>query len=385
MPDMTTGGDETAALRRRLDEARGRIEALEHELTQTRRLESLGRVTLGVAHDLRNVMAAIAAQTTLLLDALPAESTVRPRAEAIRRATGWGERLTRELLAAGRPQPLAPAVTELNSAVLSVLRTLAPLLGDNVEVRTELEQRVGAVALGAAAVEQIAMNLILNARDAMPGGGRISICTAVAEHANGTGPERPAVLRVADTGVGMDEATRARAFEPYFTTKPAGKGTGLGLTAVHDVVARHGGRVEIVSEPGRGATVTVILPRVAAAAAAGPAVLVVVEENGVRELIVEILELHDFRVVAARDHGEAERLAPHAEPLALVIADLGESASAVRRVEGLRRARPQTRVLYLADRTEDASAAGVGHTLAKPFSVDALVGKAREVLGQATG
>jgi len=382
---MTTGGDDTAALRRRLDEARGRIDALEHELTQTRRLESLGRVTLGVAHDLRNVMAAIAAQTALLLDALPAESMVRPRAEAIRRATGWGERLTRELLAAGRPPPLASAATELNGVVLGVLRTLAPLLGENVEVRTELEPRVGIVALGAAAVEQIAMNLVLNARDAMPAGGRITISTAVAEHANGTGPEPPALLRVADTGVGMDEATRARAFEPYFTTKPAGKGTGLGLTAVHDVVTRHGGQVEIVSEAGRGATFTVILPRVAAAAAAGPAVLVVVDEAGVRELIVEILELHDFRVIAARDHGAAERLVPHAEALALVIADLGEGGSALRRVDGLRRARPQTPVLYLADRSEDASAAGIGHTLAKPFSVDALVGKVREVLGQATG
>jgi nitrogen-specific signal transduction histidine kinase len=385
MPDMMTGGDDAAALRRRLDEARGRIDALEHELAQTRRLESLGRVTLGVAHDLRNVMAAIAAQTALLLDALPAESTARPRAEAIRRATGWGERLTRELLAAGRPQPLAPAAAELNSVVLSVVRTLTPLLGEDVEVRTELEPRVGVVALGAVAVEQVAMNLILNARDAMPAGGCITICTTVAEHANGTGPEPPALLRVADTGVGMDEVTRARAFEPYFTTKPAGKGTGLGLTAVHDVVARHGGRVEIASEPGRGATFTVILPRVAAAAAAGPAVLVVVEEAGVRELIVEILELHDFRVVAARDHGEAERLAPHAEPLALVIADLGEGADVVHRVDGLRRARPQARVLYLADRAEDASADGTGHTLAKPFSVDALVGKVREVLGEATG
>jgi nitrogen-specific signal transduction histidine kinase len=385
MPDMTTGGDDAAALHRRLGEARGRIDALEHELAQTRRLESLGRLTLGVAHDLRNVMAAIAAQTALLLDALPAESAVRSRAEAIRRATGWGERLTRELLAAGRPQPMTPAVAELNSVVLSVLRTLAPLLGENVEVRTELEPRVGVVALAAASLEQIAMNLILNARDAMPGGGRITICTAVAEHANGRGPEPPALLRIADTGVGMDEATRARVFEPYFTTKPAGKGTGLGLTAVHDVVARHGGHVEIVSEPGRGATFTVILPRVAVAAAVGPAVLVVVQEAGVRELIVEILELHDFRVVAAGDHGEAERLAPHAEPLALVIADLGEGASAVRRVDGLRRARPQTPVLYLADRTEDASAAGIGHTLAKPFSVDALVGKVRELLGEITG
>src|SRR2546426_776349 len=260
---MTTGGDDTAALRRRLDEA-----------------ESLGRMTMSVAHDLRNVIAAIGAQTALLLDGLPAESPLRRRGEAIRRATSRGERLTRELLAAGRPQPLTSAVADLNRVVSAVVRTLAPLLGDDVEVRMELNPRVGAVAVGAAALEQVATTLILNARDAMPGGGRVTIRTAVAAHANGAGPEPPALLRVEDTGAGMDEATRARAFEPYFTTKAAGRGTGLGLTTVYDIVTRHGGHVEIASEPGRGATLTGIVPRVGGAADAAPAGLVARGEAG---------------------------------------------------------------------------------------------------------
>jgi hypothetical protein len=370
MPDMTTGWDDTAALRRRVDEA-----------------ESLGRMTLSIAHDLRNVVATIGAQTALLLDGLPAESPLRRRGEAIRRATGWGERLTRELLAAGRPQPLAPAAADLNRVVSGVVRMLAPLLGDDVEVRTELDPHVGAVAVGAAALEQVAINVILNARDAMPGGGRVTIRTDVAAHANGTGLEPSALLRVEDTGVGMDAATRARAFEPYFTTKAVGKATGLGLTTVYDIVTRHGGHVEIASEPGHGATLTVILPRVGggAAAEARPAVLVTVEEAGVRDLIVEILELHDFRAVPACDSRDAERLAAHAGPLALVIADAGQGAQAARGVEILRRARPDVRVLYLADRVEDASAGISEATLVKPFSVDGLVGKVREVLGELTG
>src|SRR5207244_894645 len=251
------------ALRRDLDDARARIAALERELAEARPLGSLGRMTASIAHDFRNVMAAIAGQNQLLLEGVPADSQTRRRAEAIRKATGWGERLARELLAAGRPQPPEPAVADLNAVVLGLVRTLQPLLGEDIEVRTELEPKVGAVALGPAALEQIAMNLILNARDAMPSGGRVTVCTALAAHA-----------------------------------------------------------------------------------AAGPTVLVVEEEAGVRELIVEILELHGFRALPASDHGEAERLSrAYGGPLALVIAAADPGTDAARRLDLLRRARPETRVL----------------------------------------
>ena len=384
---MTTASDDVAALRRDLDDARARLVALERELAEARPLESLGRLTVSIAHDFRNVMAAIGGQNELLFDALGADSPLRRRAEAIRKATGWGERVTRELLAAGRPQPPGPAVADLNAVLAGVVRTLGPLLGDDIEVRTELDPGVGAVAVGAAALEQVVMNLILNARDAMPSGGRVTVCTAVAAHVNGAGPAPPAILRVEDTGIGMDEATRARAFEPYFTTKAAGQGTGLGLSTVHDVVTRHGGHVEVASTPGRGATFTVRLPRAGGVTASAPAVLVIEEEAGVRELIVEILELHDFRALPARDHGEAQRLSTsHAGPLALVIADAGPGPDAARRVERLREARPEARVLYLSGRLEDTRAFGIaGPTLAKPFTVDALVRKVREVLRETTG
>jgi anti-sigma regulatory factor (Ser/Thr protein kinase)/CheY-like chemotaxis protein len=310
---------------------------------------------------------------------------MRRRVVAIRKATGWGERLTRELLAAGRPQPPGPPVADLNAVAAGVVRTLQPLLADDVEIVTGLDPAVGAVTVGAAALEQVVMNLILNARDAMPSGGRVTVCTMVAARANGAGPQPAAILIVEDTGTGMDEATRARAFEPYFTTKSDGKGTGLGLSTVHDVVTRHGGHVEVASAVGRGTTFTVTLPRAAAAGPpAGPAVLVVEEETGVRDLIVEILELHDFRALPARDHGEAQRLsAAHAGPLALVIADPGPGPEAAQRIERLRAARPEARVLYLSSRLEDARPAGP--TLAKPFTVDALVRKVRDVLGGPSG
>jgi len=383
---MMTASDDVAPRRGELEDARAQIAALERELAETRSLVSLGRLTASIAHDFRNVMAVITGQSELVLDSVSTDSPLRRRLQAIRKATGWGERLTRELLAAGRPPSSAPPVADLNAVVLGVVRTLEPLLADGIEVRTELDPTVGAVALGAAALEQVAMNLILNARDAMPSGGRVSVCTSLAAHVNGTAPELPALLRVADTGVGMDEATRARVFEPYFTTKAAGKGTGLGLSTVHDVVTRHGGHVEVASAPGRGTTFTVTLPR-ARGRATRPTVLVLEEEGGVRELIVEILELHEFCVLPARDHGEAERVsAAHPGPLALVIAAAGSGAGAARRLDVLRAARPEVPVLYLSSRLEDARPARIaGATLAKPFTVDGLVRKVREVLGEATG
>jgi hypothetical protein len=266
--------------------------------------------------------------------------------------------------------------------VSGVVRTLAPSLG-NIDVRTQLEPRVGAVAVSAAALEQVAMNLILNARDAMPDGGQVTIRTALAPHRNGAAAEAPAVFSVEDTGIGMDEATRARAFEPYFTTKAADKGMGLGLSTVHDIVTRHGGHVDISSAPGRGATLTVTLPR-AGGAVPGPVVLVIVEEAGVRDLIVDILELHELDVQPARNPEDAVRLAHTlATPVALVIADASPLGWDVQRLEARRGTWPTARVLYLVDRASSALTPGIGYrALAKPFSVDELVSKVRAILDE---
>jgi nitrogen-specific signal transduction histidine kinase len=387
---MTSGSAEARALARELDSARTRIAALETELAEARRLESLGRLTRSIAHDFSNVVAAISGYNDLISEALPADGMLRRRVEAIHKATEWGQRLAHELVAAGRPRAEEAPVADLNTIVGGVVRTLGPLLGAGIEVATELDPDVGAVAVGAGPLEQVTMNLLLNARDAMPFGGRVTVCTA---RAAVNVDDRPsAVLRVADTGIGMDEATRARVFEPYFTTKPAGKGTGLGLSTVFGIVTQHGGHIDVASEPGRGATFTLTLPRVgmpqpaAAAGAAPPTVLVIEREPSVRDLIVEILELHAFRALAARDHREAQRVsAEHAGPLALVIADAGEVGAAAPQIDRLRAARPETRVLYLSGALDDARREAEGSTLAKPFTVDALVRKVREVLGQFTG
>jgi nitrogen-specific signal transduction histidine kinase/CheY-like chemotaxis protein len=381
---MTTASADPRALAGELEAARARIAALETELAEARRFEALGRLSRSIAHDFSNIVAAIAGYSELIAEALPGEETLRRRMDAIRRAIDWCQRLSEELVAAGRPSSPAAGVADLNSVVAGAIRTFAPILGADIDVTAELDPRTGAVTVAAGPLERLIVNLLLNARDAMPAGGSIAVGTSPGPSKDG----RPtALLRIADTGTGMDEDTRRRAFEPYFTTKPGGKGTGLGLSTVFGVVTQHGGHVDVASEPGRGTVFTVTLPAVAcaapAAAPSSPTVLVIEPEPGVRDLVVEILELHSVRALAARDHREAQRLCvEHGAPLALVIADAGgPDDRAVARVERLLREWPQTPVLYLSSALESAGRARAGAmTLAKPFTVEALIRKVREVL-----
>jgi CheY-like chemotaxis protein/two-component sensor histidine kinase len=377
---MTIASAETLA--GELQAARARIAALEAELAEARRLEGLGRQTRSIAHDFSNIVAAISAYSELIAESVPHDSVVRRRIEAIGKATEWGQRLTQELIFAGRGGDGQPPTADLNGVVTAVARTLAPVLGGNVEVATELDAALRPVAIAAAPLERIVLNLMLNARDAMPSGGRIAVGTSRAPEGDSV------VLRVSDTGIGMDAATRARVFEPYFTTKPAGRGSGLGLATVLGIVTQYAGRIELASEPGRGAVFTVTLPE---APARGDervvervTVLVVEPEPGVRDLVVEILELQGFNVLSARDHREAQTLcAAHDGGLALVVADAGGPGErAAARIDRLLAGRPDTPVLYLSGGT-DALAASRDDgdvTLAKPFTVDAFVRKVQDVL-----
>lgn len=271
---------EAADLRRELSEARTRIGQLEVELAEERRLSALARLTASVAHDFGNVLAAIGGCNDLMLRSIPVASD------------------------RGRPEPPA---ADLNTVVAGVVRTLEPLLGDQIDVRLQLDPTAGAVGVTAAALEQVAMNLVLNARDAMPSGGRLTV-TTTRGHGEAGGN---ATLTVGDTGVGMDEATRARACEPYFTTKTGGRGAGLGLSTVFGIVGEHGGRVDVTSEPGCGSTFRVCLPSVSAPVAATTAdavaaatVVVLEDDPRVRDLIVEILESYGYLALRA---GTAER------------------------------------------------------------------------------
>jgi CheY-like chemotaxis protein len=290
----------------------------------------------------------------------------------------------------------APVVTslDLNGVVSGVVRTLAPLLGEQVQVALQLDPRLGRVRANMGQLEQTLMNLLLNARDAMPDGGRVAVETGNVDlEQSPTGPLRAVMVRITDTGSGMDAATLSRAFEPYFTTKAPGRGTGLGLATVFAFVSQSGGHVEASSEVGRGSTFTVYLPRHDAedepltTAGTAAAVLVVEPEPGVRDLIAEILDLHGYRVLSARDLDEALAASmAYQGPIALVIADLllpGVAGDGV--LQRLGPARASSRVLYLSGDLEDTVEEYRGLRpgrgfLHKPFTVDALVQRVREII-----
>jgi signal transduction histidine kinase/CheY-like chemotaxis protein len=381
-----------------LAHARARVQQLEEELREARRLEAVGRLAGGVAHDFSNILAVISGYSELMLKRMDPTDPLRTGAESIRKAAVWGLNLTQHMLTSSRAAaPPAPSLLDLNAVVSGVVRTLAPLLGDAIVVAQTLDPRLGRVRVDAGQLEQALVNLVLNARDAMPSGGRLTIETGNADlEQAGGGRLRAAMVRLTDTGCGMDAATLSRAFEPYFTTKPPGRGTGLGLATVFAFVSQIQGHIEATSEVGQGSTFTLYLPRQDAAAeppapAAGEplSILVVEPEPDVRDLIGEILELHGYRVLTARDLDEALAASlAHQGALALVIADVllpGAAGDGVLRRLGP--ARATARVLYLSGDLEDAveqyHGVGAGRGfLHKPFTVEALVAKTREILGR---
>ncbi len=378
-----------------LAQERERARRLEDELREARRLEAVGRLAGGVAHDFSNILAVISGYSELMLKRMDPTDPLRTGAESIRKAAVWGLNLTQHMLTTSKSAAPVATSLDLNTVASSVVRTLVPLLGEQVQVALELEPRLGRVRVNMGQVEQTLMNLLLNARDAMPAGGRVTVETANVDlEQSPTGPLRAVMVRITDTGSGMDAATLSRAFEPYFTTKPPGRGTGLGLATVFAFVSQAGGHVEAASEVGRGSTFTVYLPRhdaveATAAAPTTATVLVLEPEPGVRDLIAEILDLHGYHVLSARDLDEAVAASTaHQGPIALVIADLllpGVADDDVLRRLGPGRA--SARVLYLSGDLEDTVEEYRGLRpgrgfLHKPFTVDALVQKVREIVGR---
>jgi two-component system, cell cycle sensor histidine kinase and response regulator CckA len=386
---------EAERLSQELEQERVRGRRLEEELRDARRLEAVGRLAGGVAHDFSNILAVITGYSELMLKRMDPTDPLRTGAESIRKAAVWGLNLTQHMLTSSRTVVPAPSTVDLNAVVASVARTLQPLLGESIDVALRLDPQLGRVSVNSGQLEQALMNLVLNARDAMPSGGRVTVETSNATlEQSPPGPLRAAVIRVSDTGSGMDSATLSRAFEPYFTTKPPGKGTGLGLATVFAFVTQSGGHIEAASEVGQGSTFTIYLPRVDGAdmTAEPPAdaitVLVVEPESGVRELIGEILEIHGYHVLSARDLDEALAVSVrHAGPIALVIADLlSPGVAAENFLLRLGPERTAARVIYLSgdleDTVEQYRGLGPGRAyLHKPFTVDALVHKVQEMLG----
>ncbi|MEK7701409.1 MAG: ATP-binding protein [candidate division NC10 bacterium] len=355
--------------------------------------ETLRRIASSVGHDFNNLLAVITGYSELMLRKLRPDDPLRRNVESIKKATEWGVALAHQILAVSRKQGTASTPVSLNEAVTNVTRVLQPALGERIELVARLDPAAGRVAINQGQLGQVIMNLVVNARDAMPEGGRLTVETA------GAGAE--VVLSVSDTGVGMDVETRTRLFEPYFTTKEPGKGMGLGLATVFDVVTQNGGRIDVGSEPGRGSTFRIFLPRMedeveaatgsAPAAAAAPGVdartvLVVEDEGEVRDLIREILKFDRHVVLEARDREEALALSErHEGPIDLLIADVvlpgAVTEDLVRRVTA---ARPGIRVLYVSGYLDDAGELEgfprLGPIVQKPFTVAAFTQAVREAL-----
>jgi two-component system, cell cycle sensor histidine kinase and response regulator CckA len=345
---------------------------------------SLRRHASSVAHDFNNLLSVITGYTEMILRRLRPDDPLRRNAEAIKRATEWGAALAQQILAGSRRPSAAPTPVDLNQLVGTVARVLQPLLGDTIELETRLESGLGLVSANPHQIGQVIMNLVVNARDAMPQGGRLTIETA--------NVSQVVMLAVSDTGCGMDNETRARLFEPYFTTKEPGRGTGVGLATVNDVVTQLGGQISVMSDAGAGSTFKIYLPRVretvptveppatpsgAGAPADGKTVLVVENEREVRDLIREILQLQNYVVLEASDRDEALALSSqHAGRIDLMVVDVGMPPSfADEWVTRVRATRPEVRVLYVSGYLAEAGsvdAPNLGLLLQKPFTVGAF-------------
>lgn len=381
---------------------------LEAELRQAQKMEAVGRLAGGVAHDFNNVLTAIVGGTEYLLERFADDAEAVVELEAIRGAAGRAASLTRHLLAFSRQQVLRTESASLNAVAERAAAFLGGSLGEDVEIELRLAADLGLARIDMAQLDQVILNLAVNARDAMPRGGRLTIATRNASLAaplpiDGiTVPAGEYVeLAVQDTGEGMDELTRAAAFEPFFTTKGARRGTGLGLSMVYGIVRQSEGFVSVDSAPGRGATFRILLPRVevpapGAPAAAPPAatdgrqtVLVVEDEPGVRRITCRVLARLGFTVLEAVDGQEALRLAhDHPGELSLVVTDVIMPRMSGRELAAaLTAARPGLRVLYVSGYTDEAIGRhallqeGVGF-LQKPFSMESLGAAVRDVLQQ---
>lgn len=347
---------------------------------------NLRRHASSVAHDFNNLLAVITGYAEMMLRRLRPDDPLRRNAEAIKRATEWGAALAQQFLAGSRQPAPPPTPVDLNQLVGNVARVLQPLLGESIELVTRLDGELGRVSANPHQIGQVIMNLVVNARDAMPQGGRLTVETA--------NVGQVVMLAVSDTGCGMDNETRARLFEPYFTTKEPGRGTGVGLSTVYDVVTRCGGQISVMSDAGAGATFKIYLPRVpepkapaeasatpAATAvpptAGGKTVLVVENEREVRDLIREILQLQNYGVLEASDRDEALALSSqHAGGIDLMIVDVGMPPSlADEWVTRVRVTRPDVKVLYVSGYLAETGSVDVpklGLLLQKPFTVGAF-------------
>ncbi|HXJ05866.1 MAG TPA: PAS domain S-box protein [Candidatus Acidoferrum sp.] len=380
---------------------------LENQLQQSRRMEAVGRLAGGIAHDFNNLLTIIKGYAELALQRSGIQPEQRADVMQIENAAERAALLIRQLLAFSRRQVLQPKIIDLNAIVLGLDKLLGRLMGEHIEMVTRCGANVGNVKADPAQVEQVIMNLVVNARDAMPKGGRLTVETVNVEldstyardHVS-VKPGSYVMLAVSDTGMGISRETMAHIFEPFFTTKESGKGTGLGLSTVYGIVKQSGGYIWVYSEPDKGTTFKVYLPRVVAEVESKPGVLeipgagrgsetilLVEDEEAVRDLASRILSAKGYAVVAARSTKEAEQFSEkHTGDIHLVLTDIVMPGTSGRELAKRIAARhPRTRILFMSGYTDNVLAEGgvleAGLSfLQKPFTPGAQVQKVRDVL-----
>lgn len=395
----------TSQLRRmrQTEEERDKLQA---QLFQAQKMEAVGRLACGVAHDFNNLLTVISGYSELVLADPEMPRRCRTSVEEVRKAGERASSLTRQLLAFSRKQVLETRVLDLNAILTDTDRMVRRLIGEDIDVATILARDLWKVKVDPGQVEQVVLNLVVNARDAMPAGGKLTIETANVELDQGYAtahaevePGSYVMLAVSDSGCGMDAATQARIFEPFFTTKPKDRGTGLGLATVFGIVKQSGGSIWVYSEPGEGTTFKVYFPRCVeeeevVLTALRPAiskgeetVLLAEDEPSLRPLITEVLRRNGYKVLEAVNGIDAIKLAAeHRGQIDLVVSDLVmPEMGGVELIQRLAKSQPGMRALFISGYTEGgtvhqgARPAGIAY-LQKPFTPRALAEKVREVL-----
>jgi len=373
---------------------------------QAEKMETVGRLVSGVAHDFANLLTLIAGYSDILLNRIHEKDPIRPEVDEIRKAANRGARLTSQLLGFTRGQAVEPQPLDLNAVVVDLQRMLALIIGEHVTLETRFVEHLDTVVADPGQMEQVIMNLILNARDATPPGGRIRIETANAElgedvaRQHGVRPGPCVMLSISDTGHGIDAEAVSHIFEPFFTTKEKGKGTGLGLSTVHRIVKESGGDIWVESTPGQGATFTICLPRAAQSigrradsaaprpqTAGSETLLLVEDEEGVRRLLTHVLHKRGYKVLEASNGEEALRLFERrGNEIQLVLTDMVMPHMGGRHLgERLRALCPDIKIIYMSGYTDDVlvrtGALGPGMSfLQKPLRPEVLAAKVRETL-----
>jgi two-component system cell cycle sensor histidine kinase/response regulator CckA len=380
--------------------------SLEMQLLQAQKMEAVGRLAGGIAHDFNNILSVILSYSDLLIDDLKEGDPIRNDIDEIRRAGMRATELTRQLLMFSRQQVIAPKVLNLNDLLTSMDKMLRRVVGEDVVLTSIPASALGRICADPGSIEQVIMNLVVNARDAMPTGGRLTMETADVELDEkyvrthlGANPGRYVMLSVSDTGIGIDKTTLARIFEPFFTTKETGKGTGLGLSTVFGIVHQTGGNIWVYSEPGQGTTFKIYFPRIdatsetqqtpgASATQRGSETVLLVEDEGqVRVVASGILKRYGYTVVEARDAEDAVLLCRrHPGPIHLLLTDVVmPQMSGPQLAKRLLLMKPEMKVLCMSGYTDDAAvrhgviAAELAY-LQKPLTVETLTRKVREVL-----